>query len=367
MDPLNDQLRDLLCDTFGIAPARYHIAPHGHGLINRTYVLHDRTEQQHWLLQQVNTAIFPRPDLIASNNHLAAEHLRTHHPAYRFMRAVRTRHGADFLQHPESGAWRMFPYYAGTFSPEQAATPAQARSAAQQFGRLVRLLAGADVDTFHTIIPGFHDTAARYAHFQHSIASATPERRTQAQELIGFYLDHAPIVEEYRAVMADPAVRTCITHNDTKLNNVLFDEATGHAVCVVDLDTLMPGKALFDLGDMIRTCITATAEDDPDPAHIRIDADVFEQLVLGWTSEMAPLLSATERGLLYWSGKLLIFEQGIRFLTDHLMNDVYYRTDRPLHNVHRAMNQMHLLDAYLQRGTELEGRALRALKAVVEA
>lgn len=364
---MNNDDHDLvhvLCEAFGITPVEHDIIPYGSGLINKTFLLKDRIDGNDWLLQQVNTAVFKQPELIAYNNYLAAEHLRSHHPDYRFMRGRRTALGKDLFMDPELGAWRVFPYFANTISFDQAVSPAQAFAAAQQFGRLLNKLDGVYVGAFKTIIPGFHDTAARFAAFQRSMESAMPERLELGSDPIAFYLAHAHIVEEYNAVMADRSIQTRITHNDTKLNNVLFDKDTGEAVCVVDLDTLMPGKAIFDLGDMIRTFISTAAEDDPDPAHTRINADVFEQLVKGWTSEMAPLLSPSEMKLLYWSGQLLMFEQGIRFLTDFLLNDVYYRTERPLHNLDRARNQMHLLRAYTERREALEGRAQAALAAV---
>ena len=356
MSPADRDLVQVLCEAFGIQPVEHDIVPYGSGLINRTFLLKDRVDGNHWLMQQVNTAVFKRPELIAFNNYLAAEHLRSHHPDYRFMRGRRTADGKDLLLHPQLGAWRVFPYFANTVSYDQAVTPAQAFTAAQQFGRLTHKLDGVYVGAFQTIIPGFHDTAARFAAFKESIGTTTPHRREQAGPVIDFFLSWSHIVDRYNSVMADPAVQTRITHNDTKLNNVLFDKDSGEAVCVVDLDTLMPGKAIFDLGDMIRTFISSAAEDDPDPAHQHIDAEVFEQLVRGWTSEMAPLLSDSEKGLLYWSGQLLMFEQGIRFLTDFLQGDVYYRTTRPGHNLDRAMNQMHLLGAYEERKVELEAR-----------
>lgn len=345
-----------LCEAFGITPVEHDKIPYGSGLINKTFLLKDRVDGNHWLLQQVNTTVFKRPELIAFNNYLAAEHLRSHHPDYLFMRGRRTAHGKDLLIHPELGTWRVFPYFANTISYDQAPTPAHAFSAAQQFGRLTRKLDGVYVGAFQAVIPGFHDLSVRFAEFKASIPVATEERRQQAQPVIDLILDRAHIVDEFNRAMADPDVRTRITHNDTKLNNVLFDKDSGEAVCVVDLDTLMPGKAIFDLGDMIRTFISTAAEDDPDPAHIDINADVFEQLVRGWTSEMAPLLSASERALLYWSGQLLMYEQCIRFLTDLLQGDVYYRTQYPGHNLDRAKNQMHLLKAYEERREELEVR-----------
>ncbi|HMN06553.1 MAG TPA: phosphotransferase [Flavobacteriales bacterium] len=352
---------DRICSAFGITPVRHDRVPFGSGLINQTYLLKDRQGDNDWLLQQVNTTVFTKPQLIAYNNYLAAEHLRSHHPDYPFMRGRRTVDGRDLFVDPEHGTWRMFPYFRDTVSHDRAGSKEQAYSAAQQFGRLVHHLDGVYVGAFQEIIPGFHDLAARYNVFLASIAQADPERKEKAEPAIRFFREHAGIVDTYREMVADPDVRTRITHNDTKLNNVLFDKASGEAKYVVDLDTLMPGKALFDLGDMIRTFISSAAEDDPDPAHCQIDPEIFEGLVAGWMSEMGPLLSDREKELIYWSGQMLMYEQGIRFLTDYLQGDVYYKAMRPDHNLDRAMNQMHLLAAY----TAMEQELQRRVKAVL--
>jgi Ser/Thr protein kinase RdoA (MazF antagonist) len=356
MSPQRSTVLDTLCGAFGIALNGHDCLPYGNGLINQTYLLKDRHGENDWILQQVNTAVFTRPELIAYNNYLAAEHLRLHHPEYRFMRGQRTVDGRDLFQHPELGAWRVFPFYHNTVAYDGAATPQQAFSAAQQFGRLTRNLDGVYVQAFKEIIPGFHDLAARHHRYRRALEQAPDALRTPAKDAIAFFDAHAGIVDEFRAVMADPLVSTRITHNDTKLNNVLFDKDSGEAVCVVDLDTLMPGKALFDLGDMIRTFISPAAEDDPDPAHAEVKDDVFEQLVEGYFSEMGPLMSLSERALVHWCGRLLLYEQGIRFLTDHLQGDVYYRVDRPGHNLDRAMNQVHLLKAYDAKKRALHAR-----------
>ena len=345
-----------ICSAFGIALNGHDCMPFGNGLINQTFLLKDRHGSDDWILQQVNTAVFKRPELIAYNNYLAADHLRIHHPGYRFMSGLRTTEGKDLFISRELGAWRVFPYFPNTVSYDGAVTPAQARSAAQQFGRLTHCLDGVYVGAFKVILPDFHDLAARFAAFQQAVAAAPPDRASAAVAAIAFFQGNATIVSEYKMAMADPEVRTRITHNDTKVNNVLFDKDTGDAVCVVDLDTLMPGKALFDLGDMIRTFISPAAEDDPDPSHAEVNEDVFAALVEGYFSEMAPLMSLSERALVHWCGQMLIYEQGIRFLTDHLQGDTYYRIDRHGHNLDRALNQMHLLKAYMAKQRALNER-----------
>jgi hypothetical protein len=276
------------------------------------------------------------------------------------MRGRRTADGKDLFQSDTLGAWRVFPFYPHTVSHERA-TPAQAFSAAQQFGRLIKNLEGAYVGAFREVIPGFHDLAQRFAAFEHALTKADPKRAAGATEVTSYFISNASIVDEFNAMKNDADVRTRIVHNDTKLNNVLFDERTDEALYVIDLDTLMPGKALFDLGDMIRTFISSAAEDDPDPSHCRIDVDVFERSVEGWCSEMGPLLSAREKQLLFWSGRMLMYEQGIRFLTDHLQGDLYYKVDRTDHNLDRAKNQMHLLKAYSAMEAELTARIRKYL------
>ena len=343
-----------ICEAFGIALNGHDCISFGNGLINHTYLLKDRHGHDDWILQRVNTAVFTRPELIAYNNYLAADHLQKHHPEYRFMRGRPTVNGRDLFVDEEVGAWRVFPFFPNTTSYDGAVTPEQAFSAAQQFGRLMKNLDGVYVGAFKTIIPDFHDLGERSERFLQAIDEASDERRKRASGTIAFYRENDHIVEEFNRVMRDPEVITRITHNDTKVNNVLFDKDSGEAVCVVDLDTLMPGKAIFDLGDMIRTFISPAAEDDPDPDHCVINAPVFQRLVEGWFSEMGPLLTPSEKRLTFWSGEMLIYEQGIRFLTDFLRNDAYYKTDRPEHNLDRAKNQQHLLSAYMARQRELE-------------
>lgn len=351
-----------ICEAFGIALNGHDCIPFGTGLINQTFRLKDRHGDNDWILQQVNTAVFTRPELIAYNNYLAAEHLRSHHPEYRFMRGLRTTDHKDLFIRDDLGAWRVFPFYHNTVTYDGAVTPAQAFSAAQQFGRLTRNLEGVYVGAFKTIIPGFHDLAVRFETLKKSIDAAGAERKASALDTTQYFLKNAHIVEEFKVAMMDPDVHTRITHNDTKVNNVLFDKDTNEAVCVVDLDTLMPGKAIFDLGDMIRTFVSPAAEDDPDPSHAAVNEDVYEKLVEGYFSEMGPLMSFSERTLVHWCGQMLIYEQGIRFLTDFLRDDVYYRVDRPEHNLDRAKNQMHLLKVYTTKQKTLNERVRHLLK-----
>lgn len=347
---------DIICQAFGITPVQHERIPFGNGLINHTYLLKDRQGDNDWLLQRVNTAVFIKPQLIAYNNYLAGEHLRSHYPAYPFMGGRKTVDGKDLFVDPATGTWRIFRFFCDTVGFSRATSPDQAYGAAQQYGRLVHYLDGAYVGAFQEVIPGFHDLVARYGTFLASIEKGQPERRSKADSLIKFFKEHAGIVDTYRTMATSREVHTRITHNDAKMNNVLFDAATGQAKYVVDLDTLMPGKALFDLGDMIRTFISPAAEDDPDPTSCHVNTELFDAVVEGWLSEMGPLLSELEKELLVWSGQMLMYEQGIRFLTDYLDGDAYYKTQHPEHNLDRATNQMHLLRTYLAMEDELKRR-----------
>ena len=362
MNFLQDSTLRTICERFGIVLNGHDCTPFGSGLINSTYLLKDRHGDDDWILQRINTAVFQQPEWIAYNSYLAAEHLNAHFPDYRFMRHRRTTDGRDIHSDDSIGHWRVFPFIRNTIAYDGAVTPEQAYSAAQQFGRLTRYLDGVYVNAFKVIIPGFHDLGARFVRFKAAIDAAQPLRQAMASDVTAFFLKHAAIVDEFKAAMMDPDVNTRITHNDTKLNNVLFDVDTNEAVCVIDLDTLMPGKAIFDLGDMIRTFISTAAEDDPDPSHTVINEDVFEQLVAGYLSEMSALMSFSERTLVHWCGRMLMYEQGIRFLTDFLQNDTYYKTDRPEHNLDRARNQMNLLVAYSAKEKALVARIRPLLK-----
>ncbi len=316
--------------------------PFGYGHINKTYLATDRAGDDHYILQRINTGVFKRPEVIARNHRLAGEHLARAHPTYLFPRAIPTTDGAD-LFHDGEHHWRMMRYVPDTVAVNQADSPKQAYEAARQFGRLARLTADVDLSGFQPTIPNFHNLVIRFEAFERAVASADDARKRKAARLIAAMLEAAPIVETYLALVREGGLPDRLMHHDTKINNVLLRRDTFEGVCVIDLDTLMPGKILSDIGDMIRTYVCPVSEEERDTSRIVVREAYFAALMDGYLSEMRAVLTGLEREQLFYAGEFMIYMQALRFLTDYLAGDVYYPVTHDEHNLDRARNQWVLL------------------------
>jgi len=216
---------------------------------------------------------------------------------------------------------------------------AQAFEAAQAFGRFQGLLADLPAPRLHDTIPDFHHTPKRFAALLDAISVDTANRAARAMPEIEFALRLEPITP----VLLDANLPERVTHNDCKLNNVLLDDTTGAAVCVIDLDTVMPGLALYDFGDMVRTTTSPAMEDERDLSKVTMQFPMFEALARGYLASAGGFLTAAETDLLAFSGKLITFEIGLRFLTDYLRGDTYYKVHREAHNLDRCRAQFQLV------------------------
>ncbi len=243
----------------------------------------------------------------------------------------------------DGGFWRLTPFVPNSGSINEATTPQQAYEAAQQFGLLARNLNGLDMSQFRATIPDFHNLSFRYRQFQEAVASASEERKQAAQELIAYFLDKSEIVETYESLHQNPDFPDRLMHHDTKINNVLLDRDTQRGLAVCDLDTLMPGKVISDLGDMVRTYVSPVSEESVEFEKVVVREEYYKALVEGYLSEMKEVLTETEKSAIFYSGLFLVYMQGIRFLADYLNADVYYPVKHPTHNLDRARNQMALL------------------------
>lgn len=336
--------------AFGLESKRYACEVYGSGLINSTYLLTDLRGIEHYVLQKINNAVFVDPAAIAYNLELAGTYLKFHNPEYLFLNSLKTKAGEPIYYDEKKNPWRIFPYIKHSKTYDQVTNEKQAFNAAQQFGRLTRLLNKISVYDFKETIKDFHNLKLRYEKFEQALKNSLPQRLQLADEAIRFYQERKYLADTLEFVNKNPFVKTRITHNDTKINNVLFDDRTDDAICVIDLDTLMPGKFMFDLGDMVRTFTSPAAEDDPIQTHVYVRNEIMEALYAGYLSEMKNILTKDEKELLFYSGQLMIYMIGIRFLTDYLENDIYYKTTREHHNLDRANNQRYLL-------TDLESKS----------
>ncbi len=358
---------EAVCGAYGIAAERSSAKRLGHGLINATYHVPGSAGSAGHVVQQVNTTVFPDPGLIAANIDRAVEHLQVHHPAIALVAPLRTVHGRSFHRDGDGNTWRVFQYVAGSTTILAAPTADQAEQAARAFGQLVHALSGAPVKDFHITLPGFHDLLLRHAQFLWALEAAPPDRLASAAHAIDQLQSHADLLDTYRTFITHPQAPLRVVHNDTKLGNVLFQMDTGVAMHVIDLDTLMPGHALFDLGDMVRTYVPTRPEDDADTAALRLNNALYRAVMQGWCGAMAAVLTPWERDHLHMAGPLVVYEQAMRFLTDHLQGDEYYRTTRPHHNLERAHNQLAVLGLLLDKLDEHRAIVQEVLRASIHA
>lgn len=323
----------------------------GSGLINNTWKVIDGRHE--YILQRVNHAVFKEPQDIANNISLVGDYLKRNHPGYKFIAPVATPKGDEMIYVTGEGYFRMFPFVAGSHSKDVVETPEQAYEAATQFGRFTRLLHGIDIKKLRLTIPCFHDLSLRYKQFLLAIEKGNKDRIRESDTLIKSLVAHADIVTEYDNIVANPEFRLRVTHHDTKISNVLFDEK-GSGICVIDLDTVMPGYFISDVGDMMRTYLSPVSEEETEFEKIRVRDEFYKAIVQGYYNEMKDELTDTEKKHFFYAGEFIIYMQAIRFLTDYLNDDIYYGAKYPRHNFMRAKNQSILLEHLLKKKEQLQ-------------
>lgn len=248
--------------------------------------------------------------------------------------------------------WRVYDFIEGTHTVDRVSTEAQAREAARAFGRFQAHLADLPGERLHETIVKFHHTPTRVEALRAALTADLLRRAADVRAEVKFALDRAADAHVLLDLVAAGRLTERVTHNDTKINNVMLDDATGHAVAVVDLDTVMPGLALYDFGDLVRASASSTTEDDPEPANMHVRLPLFRALVEGWL-EAGAAPTADERAQLGFAGKLIAYETGVRFLTDYLLGDVYFKVHHPQHNLHRARTQFALVQSIEDNAGEM--------------
>ena len=331
-------------------------APFVGGLIHDSYVIVcDRDgARTRYLLQRINQAVFRDPPAVMRNIHRVTGHIRATQRAAgtpdvdrRTLTVVPTRDGQPCHRTNDGDYWRLFVFIENAHSYEIVDSPDRAYEAAGAFGRFQTLLRDLAPPRLEETIPGFHDTAQRFTAFERAVQADRCNRAASAGAEIDFALRHRPIVDVLPALQARGDLPERVVHNDTKINNVLFDDATGEALCVVDLDTVMPGLVLHDFGDMVRTVTSPATEDERDVSKVMFRKPFFEALTGGYLASTAEWLTPAERSHLPFAGKLITYEQGLRFLTDYLCGDTYYPVQRPTHNLDRCRTQFALVESIL--------------------
>lgn len=337
-----------ILDSYGIEQSA---KPFGTGLINHTWIIGG--EDQQFILQRINDNVFKQPEDIARNIRLIGDYLATHHPDYLFVTPARNKSAADIMHVAGEGYFRLFPFVPNSHTIDVVSTPAQAFEAARQFGRFTRLLANFPTAELKITLPDFHNLPLRYQQFEAACRSGNAVRIKTAAALIGFLQEQRGIVTVSETISSNPAFKKRVTHHDTKISNVLFDEAD-KGLCVIDLDTVMPGYFISDVGDMLRTYLSPVSEEEADLQKIAIREDFFKAVAAGYLEEMKQELTAAERSHFIYAGKFMIYMQALRFLTDYLNNDVYYGSRYEGQNFTRASNQVRLLQLLIQKEAVLE-------------
>ncbi len=306
-----------------------------------------------YVLQRLNRRVFPRPDLVMENvarvlGHLAGDRSR---PSPTLVVA---RQGGRWHMDAGGECWRMMNFIEGTVVKPRVTTPAEAAEVGRAFGRFQQRMTAFEGMRLHETLPAFHDLEGRMIQLADAMHRDSHGRTGGVDVELDRILAESSLVGVVRALLESGEVPERIVHNDAKSANVLIDERNGSATCVIDFDTVMPGTALADFGDMMRSTIATAGEDEADLTRVDASAPLFEGLVLGFLETAGPSLTARERESLVLAGRWITLEQSARFLTDYLDGDRYYRTVHPKHNLVRARNQFRLFRSFTLRSSEFE-------------
>jgi Ser/Thr protein kinase RdoA (MazF antagonist) len=346
---LNVSMVNNLAGLFAIEGELQDIRTLGGGHINDSFVSTwiQGGEPRRYTHQRINSFVFKRPDLVMENILRVTSHIRGKLPADRERRTltvIPARDGKPWVRDQGGGWWRTYRFIEGAHTRETAGTPEEAAVLGKSIGRFQKQLADLPCPPLHESIQDFHNMEARYRRFYRALSDDAYGRAREAGPETAFFKEN----EErggilVRAMRAGLPSRVC--HNDAKMNNILLDDASGEALCIIDLDTVMTGTCLFDLGDLIRSATSRAAEDERNLSLVRFDLDFFKSLLTGYLSEAGDFLTAEEGRLLCEAGRNITQIMALRFLTDYLEGDRYYRTDKPGHNLDRCRNQIALIQA----------------------
>ncbi len=351
-------MTSFILTQFWFAENNYTINPFGTGLINNTWLA--TAGDKKYILQRINQNVFKTPEGIDENIKRIAAYLKQYYPGYIFTVPVSTMDGRTLVI-DESGAYRLFEFVEGSHTYDVLQKPQQAYEAAKQFGRFTKLLAGFDTDNLKVTLPNFHDLSLRYKQFEYALQTGDKQRITHAAYLIKCLKNYNGILQTFEEIQTNPSFKKRVTHHDTKISNVLFDN-NDNGICVIDLDTVMPGYFISDVGDMMRTYLPAVSEEETDLEKIEIRDEYFDAIVQGYLGEMKEELFEDELNAFVYAGEFMIYMQALRFLTDYLNNDIYYGIKYPLNNYNRAANQIVLLDELMAKEEAFKSKVKKFLE-----
>ena len=330
---------DEVLNDYDINFSDVDITPLGNGHINQTYKV--TTPLFEFVLQKINHSIFTKTLELCDNTekinrHLLQQQKRSKYP-FLVPKQLLTKSGKTYVNVGEN-YWRLMEFIKGSTTIETIDSPEQAALVANTFAKFSCALNNFNAEDLDITIDGFHDINYRIQQLKEAVKHNKQKRLSHCQSLVNFCFEQVTFINHVNAISKNLPLH--VTHNDTKINNLLFDN-TGQPCAVIDLDTCMPGFLMHDFGDMVRTCCSNLAEDDSNIDKMTLKKDVFHALIQGYQTAFADKMTSTEKESLLVGAKLLPFMIGVRFLTDHLNGDTYFNTNRKNQNLDRAMNQLH--------------------------
>lgn len=365
MEGLNmERISKEIVPKFAIEGTLTEAVPYGSGHINDTVRLTCALEnggQKRYILQRMNDGIFKNPVELMENVMNVTSFLRKKiverggDPERETLNVIRTVDGDNFLKDEDRDFWRMYIFIENATSFDMVRTPEDFYNSAVSFGNFQLLLQDYPAATLHETIPNFHNTVSRFADFKKAVEEDVCGRAKEVQDEIRFVMEREADTHVICDALANGEIPLRVTHNDTKLNNIMIDNETGKGICVIDLDTVMPGSALYDYGDSIRFGASTGAEDEKNLELINCDMGLFEIYTKGYVEGCGGSLTEKEIRMLPMGAKLMTLECGMRFLADYLQGDVYFKIHRPEHNLDRARTQFKLVADMEKKWDEMAG------------
>ena len=339
--------------AFGFGPQCSYVKPFGEGHINETYAVYmpgpEGTDVPRYVLQRVNIHVFKNPAQVMENIFSVTEYLREvirkegGDLDRETLSYIKTKSGDTYFEDADGQPWRCLHYVQNSICHQTVEEPQQFYQSARSFGHFLKQLGDYPAEHLYETIPRFHDTVKRFQDFSEAVRKDVKNRAGQCREEIDFALAREADCGVLMNQLQEGILPLRVTHNDTKLNNILFDADTDQGLCIIDLDTIMPGLAANDFGDSIRFGASTAEEDEPDLSKVHFDIHLYELYVKGYLEMARDVLTPAEIDSLPWGARLMTLECGMRFLADYLQGDVYFKTAYPDHNLVRARTQFRLV------------------------
>lgn len=336
-----------IANKFAIVGNITDIKNYGCGHINTTFLIKTDANRE-YILQKINTSVFKNPKELMDNIVNVTKHIRNEieisggNTEREVLNIIPTLDGTTYATE-DGGTWRMLTFVSDSVTLQTVTSPKDFYYAGKAFGKFTRQLNNFPINTLHETIINFHNTPSRYSDFENAVAENLSGRANSVADEINFVRQRKDFCSMFTDKIANGTLPLRVTHNDTKLNNVLFDKKTLLPVAVIDLDTVMPGLSLYDFGDAIRFGTNPVDEDEIDLSKVYCDLELFEAFTRGYIEECGTLLTNEELDMLPYAGKMMTLECGMRFLADHIAGDVYFKIHKDNHNLDRCRTQFKMV------------------------